>query len=314
MTSARPVAIITDVTDLSVDPAVEILESAGFAVHVLALDRDPIVPDAARSAVVALAGYAFLGREFFDALPDLRYVGTASAGFDMVDIDTARARDVVVQPLVGVATQEVAAHALTLILAVERDLVAAARGVADGGWSESYAALPRRLSELTLGLYGLGRIGRQLAAIARPLFARVIAHDPYVTRAGDGVDALVTVPELLSASDVLSLHLPLTPATHGVVAAAELAALPAGATLVNVSRGELVDSDALVAALDAGRLRGAGLDVLGGEPPRADDPLRMHPRAIVTPHVAYLSERSLEGYLRQPARSAVAWWESAHAR
>lgn len=308
--NGAPVAVITDVTDLDVGPAQRILADAGFEVHVLALDTDPTIPAAARGAVIALAGYAFLGAEFFAALPDLRYIGTASAGSDMVDAAEAAARGVVVQPLVGVATEEVAAHALALILAVERDLVPVATAVADGAWSEAYTAIPRRLSERTLGLYGLGRIGARLAQLARPLFARVVAHDPYITTAPDGVDALVDFAGLLAASDVLSLHVPLTAETASAIGAAELAVLPAGATLVNVSRGELADADALVAALDEGRLRGVGLDVLGGEPPAADHPLRTHPRAVVTPHIAYLSERSLEGYLRQPALSAVAWWNA----
>lgn len=305
---SAPVAIITDVTDLDVAPAVEILEAAGFDVHVLALDSDSVVPESSRGAVLALAGYAFLGCDFFEALPALRYIGTASAGTDMVDAAEAHARGVQVQPLVGVATEEVATHALALLLAVERQLVPVAGAVAAGAWSEAYVAVPRRLSERTLGLYGLGRIGARLAELARPLFGRVIAHDPYVTSPPSGVDALVSFDELLRESDVLSLHVPLTSETAGVIGAAELALLPAGATLINVSRGELVDADALAQSLDAGHLAGAGLDVLGGEPPSAAHPLRAHPRAVVTPHIAYLSERSLEGYLRAPALAAVQWW------
>lgn len=306
---SAPVAIITDVTDLDVRPAVEILESAGFDVRVLSLDTDPVVPASARGAVIALAGYAFLGREFFEALPDLRYIGTASAGTDMVDAGEAAAREVIVQPLVGVATEEVAAHALALILAVERGLVPVAGAVAAGGWSEAYTAVPRRLSERTLGLYGLGRIGAPLAVLARPLFGRVIAHDPYVAAAPAGVDDLVSFEALLGASDVLSLHVPLTPETSGAIGAEQLAQLPAGATLINVSRGELVDTAALVEVLDAARLGGAGLDVLGGEPPSAAHPLRARSDVIVTPHIAYLSDRSLEGYLRAPALAAVKWWQ-----
>lgn len=304
----RPVAVITDVTDLDVGPATDILRDAGFEVHVLSWDVDQTVPEAAREAVIALAGYAYLGRSFFEALPGLRYIATASAGTDMVDADEARARDVVVQPLVGVATEEVATHALALLLAIERDLLPVATAVAAGAWSEAYTAIPRQLTHCTLGLYGLGRIGTRLAQLARPLFGRVLAHDPYVATAPDGVDALVSFAELLAASDVLSLHVPLTAQTTGAVGAAEIAALPEGASLINVSRGELVDATALAAALDDGRLRGAGLDVLEGEPPRPSDPLRAHPRTIVTPHVAYLSDRSLEGYLRGPAESAARWW------
>lgn len=311
---ASPVAVLTDVTDLDPAPAIEILKDAGFEVHVLHLDQTDDVPDAAREAVVALAGYTWLGAAFFDRFPRLRYIGTASAGLDMVDTDVAQERGVTVQPLVGVATEEVAEHALGLILAVERNLVPAAVAVAAGSWSEAYQAAPRRLSERTLGLYGSGRIGLRLAELARPLFRRVVAHDPYLRDVPPGVDDLVDREDLFRVSDVLSLHTPLTAQTRGVVDARALALLPAGATVLNVSRGELVDSDALVAALDAGRIRGAGLDVLAGEPPAPDDRLRAHPRTVVTPHIAYLSTTSIDGYLRTPARSAVDWWTTEGAQ
>lgn len=304
--------MVTDVTDLDVAPAVRVLESAGFAVHVLSWDATRDVPDEARSAVAALAGYAHLGEEFFATFPDLRWISTASTGTDMVDAAAAAAHGVTVRPLLGASTEEVATHALALMLAVERELPHAADIVRDGRWTDAFVHAPRRLSELTLGVCGLGRIGGRLTELARPVVGRIIGHDPAGAAGGD-VDERVGLVELLERSDILSLHLPLTPQTRGMIGAAQIERMPHGATIVNVSRGELIDVDALGQALDDGRLRGAGLDVLDGEPPAGDHRLRRHPRALVTPHVGFLSRTSLSAYEREPAEALVAWWRSTQA-
>lgn len=303
--TARPVAVITDVTDLSPEPALRILADAGFDVEVLRWDTTHEVPERARGAVAALAGYAHLGPDFFAAFPHLRWIGTASTGSDMVDAAAAAAHDVTVRPLAGASTEEVATHALALTLAVERDLHRAQGAVAAGQWTDAFDRVPRRLSELTLGLCGLGRIGARFADLARPLFGRIIGYDPFARV--PGVEP-VGFEELLAESDVLSLHLPLLPETRGLIGAPEIARMRPGASLINVSRGELVDLTALGGALDDGRLRGAGLDVLDAEPPRSDHPLRTHPCALVTPHVGFLSEASLRTYECEPAEALVAWW------
>jgi D-3-phosphoglycerate dehydrogenase len=305
----RPLVVLTDVSDLDPAPALALLEEAGFDVEVLQLDADPVVPERARRAVAAVGGYARLDEGFFSALPDLRFVALSSAGADMVDLAAARRHGVEIRPLLGVATEEVAVHALGLILAVERGL-RIHEAVAAGAWSEAFTALPRRLSGCTLGLLGTGRIGAELARLAGPVFGRVVGFDRGHAR-GDvpaGLTPLASVAQVLRASDVLSIHLPLTDDTRGMLGTDELALLPRGASLVNVSRAEIVVADALVAALDSGRLRGAGLDVLCGEPPAADDPLRSHPAAVVTPHVGYLSDRSLASYQEDPTRTVIAWW------
>lgn len=307
-----PVVVITDVTDLSIEPARDILTAAGFDVQVLDWGRTHEVPAEARGAVAGLVGYAELGPDFFDAFPDLRFLATSSTGADMIDAGAAAAHDVVVRPLRGASTEEVATHALALLLAVERRLPQAQRVVAAGGWTTSFVSMPRRLNELTLGVCGMGRIGARFAEMARPLAGRIIGYDPVVS-APDAVDEVVSFDELLARSDVLSLHLPLLPETRGLIGATELAALPAGATLINVSRGELVDLVALRAALDDGSLGGAGMDVLDAEPPAADHALRDHPRAIVTPHVGFLSSASLTTYEREPAEALVEWWRSRTA-
>ncbi|MDR6324605.1 NAD(P)-dependent oxidoreductase [Actinoplanes couchii] len=297
--------LLTDVSDIDPQPAIDLLERNGFDVEVLKLDVDPVVPERARRAVAAVGGYAHLGTDFFAAVPDLEFVALTSAGADMVDTSAAEKHGVEIRPLYGAATEEVAVHALALVLAVERG-IRVTEQVAAGSWSEAFTHLPRRLSTCTLGVLGLGRIGAEFARVARPLFGRVVGYDPYVP-APDGVEA-VGLDQLLAASDVLSVHMPLSGETRGMLGSAELARLPHGASLINVSRAEIVDQGALLAALDDGRLRGAGLDVLIGEPPALDDPLRDHSRTVVTPHVGYLSKGSLRVYEEKPAATIVEWW------
>lgn len=214
------------------------------------------------------------------------------------------ARGVEVVGLGAVATREVAAHALALILAAVRELPLATGVVRAGGWAVELPVVPRAVDELVLGLVGFGRIGRELARIALPLFARILAVDPAISGPEHGVE-LVEIERLLEQADVVSLHMPADETTRGMFSAQRIARLRPGAVLVNVSRGELVDGDAVLAALESGALSGYACDVLGAEPPRADDPLRRHPRAIVTPHMAYLSTASLARYERNPARTIV---------
>ncbi|MFD5600943.1 C-terminal binding protein [Leucobacter sp. NPDC058333] len=307
---SRPLVLFTDTTDLDPQPGRALLEAAGCDTMLAALPvragEPQVVPEGAEHAVALVVGYARIDTALLDRLPSVRCIATMSAGFDMVDVAEARRRGIWVINLVDAATEEVAAHALTLMLALERDLRGSLAVTAAGGWTDDVRSVPRRLSTLALGLFGYGRIARRLAQIAVPTFGAVIAHDPFVN-AADGDVELVTREQLLARSDVLSLHLPLVPETAGAVDAAALAAMRPGASLINVSRGELVDAEALRAALASGALRGAALDVLDGEPPAGDDPLRTEPRALVTPHVAFLSDGSLQHYTLDPARNVLEW-------
>lgn len=306
----EPLVILTDANELDPEPAADILRAAGLRLEVLQLDVDPVVPDRVRTAVAAISGYAVLGPEFYAALPDLEFIATASAGFEMVNPVAAERAGVTIQPLQGAATREVATHELALILALERELRDASRPVAAGGWTESFQHMPRPLDELTLGLIGVGKIGRELARVASPLFARVIGCDPNVVAPVPHVAALVSLDELLRSADVITLQLPLTDETRHIIAGPEITAMKPGTTLVNISRGAHLDVPAVLAGLDSGHLRALGVDVLDGEPPRRDDPLRTHPRVLATPHVAYLSSASWLRYLTQPAENVVAWWRS----
>jgi D-3-phosphoglycerate dehydrogenase len=154
----------------------------------------------------------------------------------------------------------------------------------------------------------MGRIARKLISLAQPLFGRIVASDPYVTDADwpAGVERL-DLDGVLETADVISLHAPLTEATRNMIDAGRLARMRPGAVLINVSRGGLIDEEALVQSLGAGHLFGAGLDVFTTEPPRPDSPLLTHPRVLLSPHSAYMSEESRLAYVRRPAENIVAW-------
>jgi phosphoglycerate dehydrogenase-like enzyme len=303
-----PLVLFAEYTDIDPQPAQDLLASRGIQTELLKLDAVGLIDPAQAHAVGIIAGYSPIDAALIEQLPHLGIIAATSNGTNMIDLDAAAARGVWVTNLGTAATEEVATHALLLALAVVRELGEMTRVVAAGAWTDELESVPRRLSELTLGLVGYGRIGAQFARIAAPVFGRVLAYDPFRPPA-DGIAEPVTYAEVLRDSDVISLHLPLTPETETLIDASALASMRDGAVLINVSRGELVDMEACITALDSGKLSGIGFDVLVGEPPAAAHPLRTHPRALLTPHAAYLSDAALRRYQSDPARYIAEWHE-----
>ncbi|MGO4300837.1 C-terminal binding protein [Leifsonia sp. RAF41] len=309
----RPVAVYTDVDDTDPSVGIALLESHGFDVRVLGT-RDPAaIVAGAQDADAILPGYAAITREMIASLPRLKVIALMSMGFDYVDVEAATEHGVWVTNVPGAATEEVATHALALLLASARQLPFYTASATPGRWNERAAVPPPRLSELTLGILGLGKIGREFARLAGPLFGRVLGYDPMLPDTPEiaaDLDRLgitrASLEDVRAASDVLSLHMPLTATTAGMVDAAFLAQMPAGSILVNVSRGGLIDNAALVAALDAGHLSGAALDVLDQEPPEPGHPLIGRDDVVLTPHIAYFSRFTEVEYVRVQAQNAVA--------
>jgi D-3-phosphoglycerate dehydrogenase len=222
--------------------------------------------------------------------PSVRVIGRAGIGLDAIDLDAAAGRGVGVVHVPDYATEEVATHAFALILALHRRLPSGdALARRDyGAWRELAPVTP--LSELTAGVVGLGRIGRATAALLAPLCGRVLGYDPLVTDPPEGVGELAgSLDELLAATDVVTLHLPLTQETTALIDAARLRAMKRSALLVNVSRGGLIDQPALAQALHDGEIAGAGLDVLVAEPPAAGDPILAAPNVLLSPHFGWYS-------------------------
>lgn len=227
---------------------------------------------------VLLAAVVPVGREELDLLPDLRLVANYGVGYDTVDVAACRERGIAVTNTPGVLDAAVADLTLALILACRRHLVESDRFVRERRWREGWARpelLGRDLAGSTLGLVGLGRIGTEVARRAEAFGMRVVHH-----RRSNGLP----LDDLLGTADVVSLHVPLTPETRGLISRERLARLQDGATLINTARGAIVDEGALVDELVSGRIS-AGLDVFANEP-RVPERLLELPNVVLAPHIA----------------------------
>jgi len=256
-----------------------------------------------------LLQYAPIGAKVIAALPQLGIVSRIGAGFDTVDTEACAKAGVWVANSPDYGVGEVATHALALALAAIRHIAAYDRHIRAGQWHFMSPGTMRRPAELTLGIIGLGRIGKRMAHISRNVFKRVVAYDPYLI---DGdfpayVERAASLAELAQQADVVSLHTPLNAETRGMVDAKFFAGVKRGSYFVNTSRGAVVALPDLIAALDAGVLAGAGLDVLPEEPVPRDSPLVGHPRAILTPHAAFYSVEAEKELRRKAAQNIISW-------
>ncbi|MFN0156317.1 MAG: C-terminal binding protein [Gaiella sp.] len=260
------------------------------------------------AAAVMTEGIERLDAETIRSLKQCRVISIYAVGTDRIDVAAAEECGIAVANVPDYCTTEVAEHTMALILAVWRKLPRAER-LARRGTLALDGLLPlHRLEGRTLGLLGLGRIAREVAVRANAFGLRVIAHDPHVTpatAASFGVE-VCSFDDLLAASDVLSLHVPLSDDTRGCIDSRALSRMPKGAFLVNAGRGGVVDETALLDALSSGHLAGAALDVLTSEPVDPAHPLLALENVIVTPHMAYYSEEALVALRVATAENALA--------
>ena len=248
-------------------------------------------------------------RRVLTALPRrCRLIVKYSVGVDNIDVSAATELGIVVANSADYCTEEVSDHALALILASGRRILTMDHFVREGRWAGFSKAYPlRRMSELTVGLIGMGRIARATARKLGGFRMKVVATDPVVP-VGTTVDGVEIVPlaEVLRQADFVSVHVPLTPQTRGMINAAVLGAMKPTAILVNTSRGPVVDEPALIAALREHRLGVAALDVVAAEPLAADSPLRHFDSVILTPHTGAESAEALQQARRTVADSVAA--------
>ncbi len=241
-------------------------------------------------------------------LKNCRAIIRNGVGFDSVDIVAARERGIAVCNVPDYGTEEVADHAIALAMALCRQLFPLDAEAKSLGWLIKVEPRLRRLRELTFGIVGLGRIGTATALRAKALGFRVIFHDPYLPNGADKAVAVTrvrTLEELLSQSDVLSLHCPLNEETRHLIAGRELAMLKPGAFVVNTARGGIIKKTDVLDALREGRIAGAGLDVIEDEPLRTDDEAAT-PNLIATCHAAFCSVESKIEMRSTSARIALA--------
>jgi D-3-phosphoglycerate dehydrogenase len=240
---------------------------------------------------------ATISRDDIASAPRLRVITRAGAGYDNIDVAAASEHDVVVCNVPGSNTGAVAEHVFGLLLAVRRNVVRGDAFVRAGRFDERDDLTGEELAGGRLGILGFGRIGAHVARIAGAGFGmQVFAYDPFLDadaiRAG-GAEPVADLPELLRTVDTLSVHVPLTAETQGLIGAAELDLLPRGAVLVHTSRGGVVDEAALLSRLQSGHIGGAGIDVFEQEPATADHPFCALDTVVVAPHLAGQTSNSM---------------------
>jgi len=280
------------------EQALALLEGAAEVVYDPRLHEDDgaFAEALGEAAALIVRNKTFVGPELLARAPQLRVVGRVGVGLDNLDRDAIRARGVIATYAPGTNAASVAEYVLGAILEFRRGFGTVSASLHRGEWDRP-AAIGGEVFGMTLGIVGLGDIGARLAHRAQAFGMRILATDPAVHEGSLAVQEfaveLVPLDELLAASDVVSLHVPLIDATRDLVNARTLARMKSTAFLVNTARGGLVDEAALAEALREGRIAGAALDVRRQEPPSPEDPLRGLPNVILTPHVAGVTRESM---------------------
>jgi len=277
------------------------------------------LPERLAGATAILTNKVPLNRDLLEKLPDLRYIGVTATGYNIVDVQAARDRGILVSNVPAYGTDSVAQTVFALLLELTHRVGHHSATVRDGKWSRtpdfSYWDYPLiELAGLTLGIIGYGRIAKRVAQIAEAFGMRILVarHRPNLESPYPTAD----IDETFRRSDVLTLHCPLTPVTKGIVNAARLASMKPTAFLINTSRGPLMDEPALAHALNTNQIAGAGLDVLSTEPPTADHILYHAKNCLITPHYAWATKaarqrlmdvtvRNLEAFLNGKPQNVV---------
>jgi (S)-sulfolactate dehydrogenase len=257
-------------------------------------DRARLLEAVAGADAVIVRNKTQVDAEFLDAAPGLRVVGRLGVGLDNIDLDGCAERGVVVRPATGANAIAVAEYVLGAMLALRRAVLPATERVAAGEWprSEFHGG---ELHGAVLGLVGYGGIAREVAVRAAAFGMRIVAHDPFLAEDADWSPAApASLDAVLAGSDIVSLHVPLTEETRGLIDLTAIASMKDSAIVINTSRGGIVDEGAVVAALRAGGLGGAALDVFEEEPPAADRAAMFVgvPNLILTPHIAGITREA----------------------
>ena len=238
-----------------------------------------------------IAGGESISARIIDACPKLRAIARTGVGYDAVDLAAATRRNIAVTITPGANQDAVAEHTFGLLLALAKNVIRFDRDIRAGQWARTI--LTRPLRGRTMGVVGFGRIGKSVAVRAIAFGMNVLAYDPSLTFASNGIRR-VEFDELLAESDVVSLHLPFSEATRGLFNRDLFARMKPGAILINTARGQLIHEPDLIEALQSGQLAGAGLDVFDREPPPPDHPLWALPNVVLSPHMAGIDTLAME--------------------
>jgi len=268
------------------------------------------VVERSRGAEVLLVNKVVIDRAIMDQLPDLKFICVLATGYNVIDVEAAKEKGILVSNIPTYGTQSVAQMVMAHLLNLTQHVGHHAETVRQGRWSRSedwcYWDYPLiELYGLTMGVVGFGRIGRNSASVAKAFGMKVVAYDEYVKDSGDPEIEMVDFETLLRRSDAVTFHTPLTPETEKMLNAETIKLMKPTAFVINTSRGPVIDSQALADALNSDRLAGAGLDVLDVEPPPLDHPLLTAKNCYITPHISWAT-RSARARLMQTAVDNVA--------
>jgi len=272
---------------------------------------DEIVPRA-QGAQLIMPNKAVISKEVLDQLPDLKYIGVQATGYNIIDIEAAAERGIVVTNIPTYGTPSVAQMVFAHVLNLTQRVAHHDGTVKEGRWTANrdfcYWDFPLlELMDLTMGIVGYGRIGQRTGEIATAFGMKLLVHDEYIKPEDHPTAEFASVDEVFKRSDVISLHCPLTPETEKLANAQRLGLMKKTAFIVNTSRGPLVDNQALADALNAGTIAGAGLDVLTAEPPPMDNPLMKAKNCYITPHIAWATRSARSRLLATLVENAKAF-------
>jgi D-3-phosphoglycerate dehydrogenase len=288
--------ILTDHAFLNVDAERAALRGLADVIDASPLRTEEDVIQAAHDADGLIIGFVPITARVMDALPKLKCVVRYGVGYETIDVPAAAERGIWTANVPDYCIPEVADHAMALLLALARKVIPLDASMRRNEWGAVKASKPiHRMEGRTLGLIGMGRIGREVAKRARGFGLNVIVVDKYLSpdKATEAGAALVSLEELLTAADFISIHAPLTPETTHLLNAEALTKLKPTAYLINVARGAIIDTLALAEALHTSKLAGAALDVFEQEPLPADHPIRSAPNTILNAHAAWYSEEAM---------------------
>lgn len=263
------------------------------------LDRDDLIHEAKGASVISIFIRTKIDRDIIDSLPDLKLISTRSVGFDHIDVEHAAEKGIAVTHVPEYGPHVVAEHAFCLLLACARNLVEADRSVKEGKRFDFHPFRGVELRDKVLGVLGTGKIGSEVVRIGRGFGMKIVAFDMYPNEALAREHAFSYRPldEVLRASDFVSVHLPLTDDTRGLIGKEALQKMKKDSILINAARGPIVDEDALREALNSGHLRAAGVDVIADESDPGSSPLIDSERAIITPHIGFFTAEAVERML-----------------
>ena len=231
-------------------------------------------------------------KEILAACPTVKYIGALATGYNVIDTEAAKAKDIPVTNIPTYGTSAVAQFAIALLLEICHNIGSHSKAVHDGNWTKNpdFCFWNHPLLELegkTIGFIGFGRIGQATAKIAAALGMKVIAHDTYESEEGKKTGTYVSLDELLAKSDIISLHCPLLPDTENIINKNNISKMKDGVIIINTSRGPLINEQDLKDALNSGKIAAAGVDVVSVEPIKADNPLLTAKNCFITPHIAW---------------------------